>query len=139
MYTLNFNKNSWHYRLVSVFYNSWNIADNLCRYFWQVVISLFVAVLGVFGVTIIGYVMLIAPLMWLWVTIEFGYLEPHTEAILGCIFDTGIILTTIIYFTNEKLSERRVVAQQKPKQDSFIHASYKKFKDKTCMKIEFND
>ena len=143
MKALNFNKNSWHYRLVNYFYNDWNISHNLCGYFWQVVFSLFVAILAIFGIAVFIYVLAIAPLMWFFVLFQFGYLPPHTEAIIGLILDTGIILTTIIYFISEKLSERRekkrIVSQQKPKQDSFIHASYRKFKDKTCMRIEFND
>ena len=133
MKTLQFNRNSWHFKLVNTLfgYSVYEIPD-ICSYTRAVLFSLFLvtlfAILIAFGVFLIGDFLgyLIASIL------NFTFIEPENAAIvvmmllfISSIFGIGYLIGKFSSRTLEKVS------------DSFIAESYKSFKGKYCAKIEF--
>lgn len=151
MITLKFSKNSWHYKFIASMKETHYISDNICGYFWDFFFCCVTAALIFFGTVIALYVMVVAPLMWLWVIIQFGYLQPHTEAGVGVIADIVALLIAGLFYLVEvwiparaekkrrEEYEARKNGEYKPRQDSFVKAVWNKFHDKTCAKIEFGE
>ena len=151
MITLNFSRNSWHYRFIASMKDERYISNNICGYFWDFVFCCLAAALVFAVVVIVLYVMGVAPLMWLWVSIKFGYLDPHAEAIVGVFFDilaihiAGFFYISDVwlpaYYEAKRLKDYAAMqrGEYKPKSDSFVKAAWKKFKNKTCARIEFGE
>ena len=143
MNTLNFSKSSWHYRLVCLNKYERDISTNFCGYFWDVVLSMMV--MGVaFGATIlISYALIVSPLMYFAVVLQYGAFEAPSEVRLGILLDLLLISFTVLYVIFNAVESAyfniRYVNRETPKVPGFVSTAWKTFRDKTCFKIEFHD
>ena len=150
MKPLTFSKNSWHYRLVCFMKgNCWS--NDFCSYFWEVVGALVLTIvcfcLGLFTLS----VTIVFPLTYLIVGLQYGFFKMPNEVIAGLIMDIGFIIVTIVFYIIERwipqYQERKRMKHYEEfvkngykhvnKEPSFIVQSWRKFKDKTCVKVEF--
>lgn len=133
---IKFNRNSWHLKLAN--FGSTRVADwletDICTYIRAVIAG---AVWAVFIFSVISVILsLLAYALYenyLWVAGE--KLGP-----VGFILDISIlvILALICYdITCMKLRNFRRKPRKVRKSDSFVSATYRKFKDKTCYKVGF--
>lgn len=150
MKPLTFSKNSWHYRFIAYMKNSHYISNNICGYFWDFIGSCMLALCVFFAVVIALYVMVVAPLMWVFVMLQFDmYVTSLPEAVIGLILDIIAMIFSVFFYLVEvvlpaRAEKKRLMdyeAMQKgeytPKHDSFVKAVWRKFHDKTCVKVEF--
>lgn len=150
MKPLTFSKNSWHYRLVYFIKgNCWS--NDFCSYFWEVVGSLVWAIFCFCLVLLTLSFTIIFPLTYLIVGLQYGFFKMPNEVIAGLIMDIGFIIITVAFYIVEdwipQYQERKRTKHYEEfvkngykhidKEPSFIVQSYHKFKDKTCVKVEF--
>lgn len=135
MKTLQFNRNSWHFKLVNkVFgYSAYDNYD-ICSYTRTVLFSLLI--LAVFGTIIALLAYLIGDFLgYLIATIvNFTLIEPEptAAAVIIILFIASMIGgVSLIYKASCRTLEKV--------SDSFIAESYKSFKGKYCAKIKFID
>lgn len=152
MKPLQFNKNSWHYKLVSTVKDEYSISDNFCEYFWDVIGSL-VLWLSITFISITGlYMGICSPLIYLAVALQYGWFELPKDTTFGLAMDSVFLLLGLLFYVCDiwiprKIEEKRkrdydkMLAEQQedyvPKQPGFIITAWRTFKDKTCFKIEF--
>ena len=131
---LKFSKKSWHYRLVGAIFYEHNIADNICTYFWRVLFSMvFVCCLVVAGL-FITFTTIVEPIIYLLACFNMKqWIEFDSALKVGLIVDALVTFCVTIHYILNWLEHRP--AQKKP--DNFVVESYKKFKYKTCAKIDF--
>ena len=151
MKELTFNRNSWHYRLVQ-----WWSADSsfryrdsvdICTYVWLVIKSTaFVAFMIVFTLGF-SFGMIIGPLMgavsWSIDSMFAGHFVVQgtfAKIFFGELY--GITVLSIIHAVCYGVPKlyywiRHRSHEQTDKPDNFLRAAYTKFKDKTCVKINF--
>lgn len=156
MKTLNFNKNSWHYRLVRWLklyqapyqkdiwgdgseFRSYGDSGDICTYSKKVVLALFLLFLSAFGISFVLYI-LIHTLFGIYFSLLTGqwlFSEPGTFGVIisgiAIVFVSIFMLAKTIHDYSEKNSYKPRV--QKP--DSFIKHAYKAWKDKYCLPINF--
>ena len=149
MKSLKFSKKSIHYRLALLWCSySYNISDNICGYFWQVffgtlsAIGMFIVIIALLSLSVVF------PLVYLVVALQTGiWFKAPDEVVAGLCFDASIIFIVLCgivsyYYTEYKERKRKRDYQRKSNGEyiethSFIVEIYRKFKDKTCAKIEF--
>ena len=152
MNTLKFNKNSWHYQLVRVVKDEWHISDNFCGYFWDVIISGSILLLMLAMITMCLFILVVAPLLYLAVGLQYQFFEPSKEVAVGLVLDVGLLLIYVWFLVSDWLADRRELKRQKfydeyvknnykkvEKKPSFVITAWRTFKDKTCFRIEFED
>ncbi len=152
MNTLKFNKNSWHYQLVRAVKDEWHISDNFCGYFWDVIISGSILLLMLAMTAMCLFVLVVAPLLYLAVGLQYQFFEPPKEVAVGLVFDVGLLLIYVWFLVSDWLADRRELKRQKfydeyvknnykkvEKKPSFVITAWRTFKDKTCFRIEFED
>ena len=152
MNTLKFNKNSWHYQLVRAVKDEWHISDNFCGYFWDVIISGSILLLMLAMITMCLFVLVVAPLLYLAVGLQYQFFEPPPEVAVGLVLDVGLLLIYVWFLVSDWLADRRELKRQKfydeyvknnykkvEKKPSFVITAWRTFKDKTCFRIEFED
>ncbi len=152
MNTLKFNTKSWHYRLVRFIKNEWEISDNFCGYFWDVVMSGIVLLLMLAMVIFCLFVLVVAPLLYFVVGLQYQFFEPTNEVVIGLFFDAVLLVICVICLFSDWLADRRELKRQKQldeyvknnyrtveKKPSFVMTAWRTFKDKTCFRIEFED
>jgi hypothetical protein len=135
MQTITLNKNSWHYRLATKYQDNKYPSENFCEYFWAVVKGFFAAVLIYVVISIlIGGVLDF--LIWSFVCLNYGYITPNpfSLVIVFALSWLGIIFLAA-YFKDKK--QERLRLSEVPVKISFFTLAYGKFKEKTCVKIEF--
>ena len=118
-------KSSWHYWLTSKYFS--HVSDNICGYFWQVVISCFSglsAAIFVFGVALATGYILAYPILQFF----FGY-DAFFALLSACMW---IVIGWALY---EKRPKKQKVAKEKSLLSQYISAKRGKF----CKKIVFED
>lgn len=143
-------KNSWHYKLIKIIggHNPEFYTD-FCSYFWAVIFtSVYAIVLTIIAVSVF-YVAVIAPLMYLAVCLQYGWFSIPLEVAIGLGIDAGLTVIAIVTIGGNYIYERREKQRIKDyenfvmhghlpeKTQGFLSLAWKKFKDKTCHKIEF--
>lgn len=150
MKPLTFSKNSWHYRLVC-FVKGNCYSDDFCGYFWEVFGALVTAIISFQGITVALLFTIVYPLTYLIVGLQYGFFMMPTEVVVGLFIDFGFLIVTIAFYTIERwipqYQERKRIKwfeefeknsyKHVDKEPSFIVQSYRKFKDKTCVEVEF--
>jgi hypothetical protein len=136
MKTLQFNRNSWHYKLVNkVFgFNADYDRADICSYTRKVLLAMFMIVVFAVAVLLVTYLAgnfigyIVASI------INFTIINPDPEPvivgtllIIGTCFWLAPIIANKTHRVSDKIS------------DSFICEAYKSFKGKYCAKIEFTD
>ncbi len=152
MNTLKFNKKSWHYQLVRAVKDEWHISDNFCGYFWDVIISGSILLLMLAMITMCLFILVVAPLLYLAVGLQYQFFELPKEVAVGLVFDVGLLLIYVWFLVSDWLADRRELKRQKfydeyvknnykkvEKKPSFVITAWRTFKDKTCFRIEFED
>ena len=151
MKSLKFSTKSLHYRLALLWCNDdrYKISDNICGYFWQVLFGTVTAILMFGAICVMLSITVVFPLVYLVVALQTGiWFKPPDEMIAGLCIDAVVILVVIstmiasyLYERKERKRERdyqRMIAgEQISNNDSFIVEVYRKFKNKTCVKLEF--
>lgn len=134
MKQLNISKSSWHYKMCAKFFTESDIPDNLCGYFWKVVLALFL----VFVIVIAILLFVIIPVGTLLSTPFTGILGNEIfwgrvqQVGLGVIFletlFAGMVLV-ILGFDKIKNAGRK----------SLVGEYWEAKKDKVCPMIKFED
>lgn len=151
MRSLKFSTKSLHYRLALLWCddNRHMISNNICGYFWQVLLGSIVAIVLVGVVIFISSLAVIFPLVYLVVALQTGiWFDTPTEVVAGLCIDAIVIFVVICAMIGscieackerkrERDYQRMMAGEQIIKNDSFIVEIYNKFKNKTCAKIEF--
>lgn len=133
MKTLQFNRNSWHFKLVNkIFgYSVYQIND-ICSYTITVLFSLLI--LALFGTIIAFLAYLIGDFLGYFIAtiVNFTLINPEpAAAAVMIILSIVSIINVIILIGNSSSRTLDKIS------DSFIVESYKSFKGKYCAKIEF--
>ena len=151
MNAIKLKKNSWHYKLIKKFgHHKPELYTDFCSYFWAVIFSsIWTTVLITIAVSIF-YVSVIAPLMYLVVCLQYGWFQIPQEVALGIGIDLALMIIIIASITGYYINEYKHKQLEKDNEYFNIHGhfpertqwflslAWKKFKDKTCHKIEFN-
>jgi hypothetical protein len=132
--------------------NDWYISDNFCGYFWNVVFSGLIVLYFTAMVAICLFVLVVAPLLYLVVGLQYQFFEPPKEVAVGLVFDIGLLLVCVVFLFSDWLAERKQRKRDRDyeefvtnnykkveKKPSFIATAWRTFKDKTCFRIEFED
>ena len=157
MKTLNFNKNSWHYRLVTKLklYRApyqkdiWGDGElytmgdsgDICTYSNRVVLALLIVGMGVVSFVFVSMIVIhtllgiyFSVLMSQWFFTEFGN--------VGAILSSSAIIFVGILMASHKIVDLREKNSHKPKllkPDTFLDNAYKAWKNKFCVPINFNE
>ena len=133
------NTSSWHYKLVSEC--SSEVSNNLCGYFWQLMISIVCVLLGL--VTVV--VALIIPVSTL-VYLGLEYLE-LIETSTWVVWEVGtvgllawgitIVCLAILYCICREDDDKEFSRKRKP--PSVLGQRIKDFKNKNCTMLEFDE
>lgn len=145
MKSITFSKNSWHYRLVSFIKPPYQISDDFCGYFWDVIISAFSLVCMISALVFFTLLLLIHPLLYLAVSLQYGFFDLPAPVGVGLFLDIGSILIILFFYIidiwypayQEKKYWNNFSKMTELPKPSFIMMSWNKFKDKTCFKVEF--
>jgi len=143
MKSITFNRNSLHYRLATVYGSydgSWDCDKNFCTYSKSVFRGFLLTL-----VIVIAGVMLLAPqinmLIWLAVRLPSQKLIPPDEInsfIIGATFIAIEIVGGLLVLKFKLGDSKTYISNIIPTTPSFIKTWYQSFKDKTCVKIDFN-
>lgn len=146
MYTVNFSKKSWHYHLATATLFKLQAFEDIestdiCSYIRRVFLGSLL-----FFVFIVAMVTILAPvadaIAWVAAMIATGgYVTPDPVLQAGMVLSTTIIIVATCVFGVPKgidmfreMRDNREPLSKKP--DGFLKQCYRKFKDKTCFKVE---
>lgn len=155
MKEVNFSKNSWHWRLANTYGNAktrydyktetYKYEGDICSYtrsvLWGILGALVVtAALGIVAASIanFGAWVVAGIVMGSWVKLDL------LGAIIIAVVCVAALVALVFYLTteHEKWKRRRWELRHKrafleeEKPEGFVKAAYRKFKDKTCFRIE---
>jgi hypothetical protein len=98
------------------------------------------------------FVLVVSPLLYLVVGLQYQFFEPPDEVLIGSGLDTGLLLVCGGFLFSDWLAERKQRKRDRDyeefvknnyrkveKKPSFIVSAWRTFKDKTCFRIEFED
>lgn len=152
MKILQFNKKTWHYKLVSYTMDEHHISDNFCGYFWSVICCMIGWSMCISFLITLFYIMILSPLIYLAVVLQYGLFEASQIVVGGVTLDLILLFGMIFFYTFDvwipkKQEERRKRNYEKmlakleetpiPTPPGFIVTAWRTFKYKTCFKIEF--
>jgi hypothetical protein len=103
-------------------------------------------------ITMCLFILVVAPLLYLAVGLQYQFFEPSKEVAVGLVLDVGLLLIYVWFLVSDWLADRRELKRQKfydeyvknnykkvEKKPSFVITAWCTFKDKTCFRIEFED
>ena len=146
MKTLNFNKNSIHFRLANM-YDDFDCNDDhdLCSY-TKYVLCGFVLSLMVLALGIGAWHLLVSTVLAVVFSIMYGTLIYDVSALVGGTFISFALFFTIHDFSSNYLDERRCARKKKvrelglpPKPDGFLVNAFKSWKEKYCVRVTFGE
>ncbi len=139
MKTLKFDRNSWHYHMVST-YDPSTPSRNLCEYLRQLVASIIACIFIWILIISTTFLLIINPIVFTIIVYTFQYFDPSSNslwiedvAILGIIINLVVLLGYCAY----KLVNLFKRAKNNIDIDKFVPNAYKTLKEKYCAKIEF--
>ena len=155
MKALNFNKNSWHYRLVKWLklyeapyekdvwgdgseLRTYGDSADICTYSKKVVLALFLISIGIAFFVIVSNIA-IHTLLGIYFSILAGRWFFTESGNVGAILFTTAVLWIGIYLSVTAISDARRQKVVKKKHDTFISNAYKSWEDKFCLPINFNE
>jgi hypothetical protein len=144
MKPIKINQNSWHYHVATT-YTDGNVrwATSICEYNRKVFMGL-VSICLIILASSIALLALLAPIFYIILYLIYGLqIDPGSDEnawiLFGLVCYLGILVIYLIHlFTEwkqEKLDEEcRTGIERK---DSYIKSAWKSFKDKVCVKVEW--
>jgi len=156
MKALNFNKNSWHYRLVSKLklyeaphqqdiwgdgelYTVSGDSGDICTYSKRVLFALFLVIVGiVFFATVSNIV--IHTLLGIYFSVLVGQWFFTEVGNVGMILSGAGVIFTGVYMAFKAFdhyNEKNLNKHKSPKSDTFLSNAYRAWKDKFCVPINF--
>ena len=126
------NRNSWHYRLANFQVQRVGDSSNICEYTRAVFSG------AVLGLLMLGFVALLTSVIGYGIygigasifTLS-NMLNPASMLVIGIVL--GIVFIYIFAMIKDRLDDMPV----RPESNSFPALAYRKFKDRTCFKINF--
>jgi hypothetical protein len=134
MKTLKLNKNSWHYKFASFYDKDVKYGTDICSYTRTL---FFGFLLYSFLFSVAGFIAgCLLYTIGSWIAYLFGYplndIVPAFTIVYGLAF---IMIGVCVYLS--QLEQRSWVRDEKPKEPGFIKLAYRSWKEKFCVKIDF--
>ena len=135
------NKNKFHYQLAE-FYSGWGgVSDNICNYFWQVIVGLFLMLViaaAISALIMLGLDMLISPML-LYVGLPGGIWFNMPLFISGWMLTivAGVWVGSIWLLGESTKALSNKLATKQAKDPSLRVEWLKAKKNKMCIKLEF--
>jgi hypothetical protein len=141
--TLNFNKNSWHYRLATKVGDFDEEDGDFCSYVRNVTLGVFLSAMMVTMISIILYAIgrefYAAYTCWFTPVCTFGNFEKAVA--LTVAIAAGVVFTIFMLVWNSnrrrRIREEIYLGRRMAPQPGFVKTAYKSIKEKTCFKVEF--
>jgi hypothetical protein len=154
MKTETVNVNSWHYRLATTYgpqskYELKYGDANLCAYIRSVIVGLLITLLIIIGGVLGSFAFALIPIIYVAASfIELGFHVPIDEYLVAIIVEFVILSAIGIFWFFESKTHRKVfygiqkvtqatgVSKVIPETPSFVKLAYRKFKEKTCYRLQ---
>lgn len=139
-----FKRNSWHARLVekySPIETYWGEV-NFCKYFWGVILGGISCIWIVCALSIFLYHFLVVPIIAIIISLKLNIIYFPDTIFVTFILHCGLIVLCLMnYLIKRRESVDSYIKSKRKKSfvkknDSFFVAAYRKFKDKTCFRVE---
>lgn len=130
------NKNSWHYRLANEYGGLERWEDDFCSYSRRVGLGLCAALLLSAVCSLLLYP-LVDLAIWAYFRMFVDPVDMSTAAEIFCIIAAVLLLALAIGVFG---SLREMYVESRPrvkKEPSFLTLAYRKFKDKTCVRVNY--
>ena len=146
MKTLNFNKNSIHFRLANM-YDDFDCNDDhdLCSYTKYVLCGFVLSMIILFFGTIVWYI-LVSTVLGIIFSLAYGVLLFNQAGFLGAVVIAFLLFLSLVTFgkyiyrkyRNSKNKNNKELGLP-PKPDGFLVNAYKGWKEKYCVRVTFGE
>lgn len=134
-------KNSWHYWLAKIGGQSgWDKSTNLCAYIRRIVYGIIKLSFWTIVLTMVTIAYFVGGWDFFTCMFDASCTEvPPTAALFVALSGIAVFLFVLglVLIGADKVREYRISHQSVTKEPSFLTLVYRKFKDKTCVKINF--
>lgn len=114
--------------------------ENFCSYFKAILVACFNILFVISFISLLVYVLVLQPVLWACTGFDPLYIDVNPSA-FGGVIGWGLFISTStiaysIQYMRKKISTR--LDNKLGSTDSFVISVFRKLKDKTCFKIQFD-
>jgi hypothetical protein len=149
MKTETISKKSWHYRLATRYgaQSEFDLVEgdaNICEYIRNMFMGLVLIAAIICVITLLSFLFIMQPMIYFLASIlELGWHTPTTEMFVILTVESIAMIVPLIYlFSQSETYKRLVVVANTPTSEqppSFVNLAYRKFKEKTCFRLQSVD